>query len=152
MTRKNKKLSFVGLLVIGFVMLSTVAIPQTSFAAASSSSTSSSSKTKAAKVKTLDQCGDGNNKVNTSINIGCVGKGNPITDLTFAIIRFLSNGAALALVGSLVYGGIQFTLSRGDPQATAQALNRIKSVAGALLLFIFAYAILNYIIPGQILK
>jgi hypothetical protein len=152
MIRKNKKFSVMGLLVVGFAMLFTVANPQTSYAAGSSSSASSSSKTTAAKVKTLDQCGDGKNKVNTSINIGCVGKGNPITDLTFAIIRFLSNGAALVLVGSLVYGGIQYTLSRGDPQATAQAMNRIKSVAGALLLFIFAYAILNYIIPGQILK
>ena len=73
-------------------------------------------------------------------------------DVIFAIIRFLSAGAGLVIVGSLVWGGIQYSLSRGDPQATAAAVNRIKSVLVALFIFIFAYAILNYLIPGQVLQ
>ena len=109
-------------------------------------------KTKAAPVKTSDICGGDESATKVSINIGCVGKGNSILDATFAIIRFMSTGVGLVLIGSLVYGGIQYSASRGDPQATAQAITRIRSVLSALLIFIFAYAILNYLIPGNILK
>ncbi len=56
------------------------------------------------------------------------------------------------LVASLIYGGIQYTMARADPQAMNIALTRIRSVFGALLLYVFAYAILNYLIPGQVLK
>ena len=73
-------------------------------------------------------------------------------DLVFAFIRFLSNGVGLVLVASLIYGGIQYTMARADPQAMNIALTRIRSVFGALLLYVFAYAILNYLIPGQVLK
>lgn len=99
-----------------------------------------------------DSNNDKDQAIATSINIGCKGQGNAIMDLMFAIIRFLSNGAGLVIIGSLVLGGIQYTISRGDPQGTATAINRIRSVMFALLLFIFSYAILNYLIPGQLLK
>jgi len=68
----------------------------------------------------------------------------------FAIIRFLTTGVGLVLIGSMVVAGIQYASSRGDPQATASALNRIMSNVIALLIFLFAYAILNYVIPGVV--
>jgi hypothetical protein len=102
-----------------------------------------------------DVCGgtvDGKDlSVHTTINIGCKGKGNPIADATFAVIRFLSNGVGLVIVGSLVYGGIQYSASRGDPQATAMAVNRLRSTLLALFIFIFGYTILNYLIPAGFL-
>lgn len=110
------------------------------------------------QVKTPYHCGGDKNghknsdSVETSINIGCDGKGNAILDMLFAIIRFLSYGVGLVLVASLIVGGIQYTASTGDQQATATAVKRLKSVIVALLLFIFAYAILNYVIPGAVLK
>ena len=73
-------------------------------------------------------------------------------DALFAIIRFLSIGVGLVIIGSLVVAGIQFTSSRGDPQGSANALKRVQSTFIALLLFLFTYAILNYIVPGQLLK
>ncbi len=91
--------------------------------------------------------GRGENPYTPSIEIGCTGKGNPITDATFAIIRFLSNGVGLIIIGSLIVGGIQYSASRGDPQATANAIKRIQSTIFALLIYIFGYAFLNYIIP-----
>ncbi len=100
---------------------------------------------------TADQCGGGDG-VKTSINIGCRGKGNPIADMAFAVIRILSAGVGLVVVGSIIVGGIQYSASRGDPQATALAINRIRSSLFALLLFIFGYALLNYVIPGQFLQ
>lgn len=101
-------------------------------------------------------CGDpgpNNDKaIVTAINFGCVGKGAAMLDLTFAIIRFLSNGVGLVIIGSLIYAGIQYSGSRGDPQSTAMAVNRIQSTVFALLLFIFAYAIINYLVPGVFLR
>lgn len=106
----------------------------------------------AAGIPTADTCGGGDTAVKTSIDIGCKGKGNGILDATFAIIRFLSNGVGLVLIGSLVWGGIQFSMSRSNPQAVSAAQNRIKSTLGALVIFIFTYAILNYLVPGNLLK
>jgi hypothetical protein len=103
-------------------------------------------------VQTSNSCGGPGEEVATSINFGCSHKGNAILDATFAIIRFLSNGVGLVLIGSLVYGGIQYTMSQGDPQAMANAVKRFRSVMFALLLFIFAYALLNYLIPGVTLQ
>jgi hypothetical protein len=99
------------------------------------------------------QCGgEGNDPVKTSIDLGCRGVGNPIVDMLFAAVRFLSIGVGLVIIGSLVVAGIQFTSSRGDPQASANALKRVQTTFAALLLYLFAYAILNYIVPGQLLK
>jgi Type IV secretion system pilin len=105
-------------------------------------------------VKTSYHCGDKDHggPVKVSINIGCEGKGNPILDMLFAFIRFLSYGAGLVIIGSLIWAGIQYTASRGDPQTTAAAKGRIDSAIIALLIFIFAYALLDYVIPGAVLK
>lgn len=101
-----------------------------------------------------DKCGGGggNPSIGISISIGCKGQGNPIADMTFAIIRILSDGVGLVVVGSIIVGGIQYSASRGDPQATALAINRIRSSLFALIIFVFGYALLNYIIPGQFLQ
>jgi hypothetical protein len=100
-------------------------------------------------------CGSGKNgeqQVVTAINIGCQAKGNPIMDMLFAFIRVLTTGVGLVIVGSLVYAGIQYSASRGDPQNTAKAISRIQANVIALLIFIFGYAFLNYLIPGAVLK
>lgn len=87
-----------------------------------------------------------------SIDLGCKGVGNPILDLLFAIIRFLSYGVGLIIVASMVYAGIQYIGSRGDPNSTALAMKRIQANVVALLLFVFAFAIVNYLVPGTFLN
>ena len=103
------------------------------------------------------KCGNtsfGNSKkgVSTSIDFGCSGKGNPIFDLTFAIIRFLVNGVGVVIIASTIYAGIQYILSSGDPQKINTAITRIRSNVIALILFIFTYAIIDYLVPGGLLK
>jgi|ERR1035437_9782383 hypothetical protein len=95
------------------------------------------------------KCGD--TGVVTSIDLGCVGKGDPIIDAVFGIIRFLTAGVGIVIVASLVVAGIQYTASRGDPAATAKAIGRIKSTVTALLIFIFAAAIIDYVLPSGFL-
>jgi len=101
-------------------------------------------------------------QVHISIDIGCVGEKcaknpspaicstsiNPIVDALYAILRFLSAGVGLVIVVSIVIAGIQFTASRGDPNGTAKAIERIRSTVFALLLYLFAFALLNFLIPG----
>ena len=91
-------------------------------------------------------------QITPAIDLGCRGKGNGILDLIFAIIRLLSMGVGLVVVGSIIVAGIQYTSSRGDPQATANAMKRISSTVIALLIYIFAFALLNWLIPGAVLK
>jgi len=100
------------------------------------------------------QCGKGDTEVKTSIDFGCKGDNcnkdecNAIVDITFAVIRFLSNGVGLFVVGSIVLAGIQYTTSKADPAGIEAARNRIQSSLIALLIYIFSYAILNYVIPS----
>lgn len=86
-----------------------------------------------------------------AIDIGCEGKGNAIGDLLFALIRFLSDGVGLVVIGSIIVGGISYITSEGNSQQTAKAVTRMKSAIIALFLYIFAYAIVNYLIPGMVL-
>ncbi|GAC1481311.1 MAG: hypothetical protein NVS1B7_1750 [Candidatus Saccharimonadales bacterium] len=108
-------------------------------------------------------CGNPKDKqVHISINLGCVGEKclqnssppvctteiNPIVDAMYAILRFLSAGVGLLIVISVIIAGIQFTTSKGDPGATAKAIERVRSTVFALLLYIFAFALLNFLVPG----
>jgi hypothetical protein len=96
-------------------------------------------------------CGSGNDAYTPAIDIGCRGQGNPIADALFGIIRILSDGVGLVVVASIIVGGIQYSASRGDPQSTAMAINRIRSSLFALLIYIFAYAFLNFLLPNFVL-
>lgn len=112
------------------------------------------------------QCGTGASAQGTSFNFGCkgnvcVGTGpqtvsqsffcqannSPILDILFSIIRFLSAGVGLVVIASIIVGGIQYTTSGGDPQNVTKAIKRIRSSIVALVIFIFLYAIINYLVP-----
>ena len=108
---------------------------------------------------TVNYCGSGQSAVRVTINFGCIGKKcqpvnksqsgcNAILDATFAIIRLLSDGVGLLVIGSIVYAGIQYTVSRGDPGKTKEAITRIRNTLISLLVYIFAYAILNFVLPS----
>ncbi len=102
-----------------------------------------------------NQCGRGDDAVHVSINLGCRGKDypggddvNPITDLAFALFRLLSAGVGILVIGSVVVAGIQYTTSRGNPQSTEAAIKRITSSFTALVIYMFIFAIANFLVPG----
>ena len=90
------------------------------------------------------------------IDIGCQGEGyrgddlNPVEDMLFAFLRFLTVGVGIVAIASVVVAGIQFSTSRGDPAGTAKAIGRIGSTIGALLLYVLAWSLLNWLVPGGI--
>lgn len=152
---KKFAVAFVAMLLLVGVVLLPAATASASTASATTFAAAAPTKgtfNLAEKPKTTHTCGGDNDPIETSIDFGCEAKGNAILDLLFAVIRFLSYGAGLAIVGSLIYAGIHYSASKGDPQAVSLAKSRIQNVMIALFVFIFAYAILNYLIPEQLLK
>ena len=66
-------------------------------------------------------------------------------------VNFLAAAVGLAVVISIVIGGIQYGSSGGDPSKVTQAKNRIRNALVALVTFLFLYALLNFLIPGGLL-
>lgn len=66
------------------------------------------------------------------------------------IINLLSVSFGLIAAGSLIYGGIQYSSSGGDPQKTAQAKQRFFNTIGAIFMYLFLYSFLQFLIPGGI--
>jgi type IV secretion system pilin len=94
-------------------------------------------------------CGTGDSRVETKINFGCNGANkNPVIDLAFALIRFLSFGVGIAVVASIVYAGVSYTTAEGNPEKSAQAKSRIQNSILALFLYLFIFAIIQYLVPG----
>ncbi len=75
---------------------------------------------------------------------------NPIYERLNEIVGFLARGVGLVVTISMVYAGFQYIFSRGDPGKTQAAVNRMIQAGIALFLYIFATAILNWLIPGGI--
>jgi len=150
---KYKKLKTKPLFIVVLVIASIVAISAAStdraFARGTPSQQSTSSTPSASTSEpTQYKCGEGTNAVETSIDLGCTGKGNPILDMLFAAIRFLSAGVGVVVVFSTILAGIQYTTSRDNPESTQKAKGRLVSNVIALVVFVFAYSIMNFLIPG----
>lgn len=77
---------------------------------------------------------------------------NPITARLIQIINFLSVGVGIVITISVAYAGIQYIMSRGDPNMTQKAIARLFQAGVALVLYIFGWAILNWLIPGGVLN
>lgn len=66
---------------------------------------------------------------------------NPTIDL-------LSAAFGLIAVISLILGGIQFSMSEGDPQKASQAKNRISNTIIAIVAYSLLYGFLQFLVPG----
>jgi hypothetical protein len=104
------------------------------------------------------QCGNGKNAVKIKFNLGCLGNAytqselGPIEDLLFALLRFMSIGVGVLVAGSIIVAGIQYSTSQGNAEVTQSAKNRIQSSVIALLIYVFIFAVLQYLVPGGIFK
>ncbi len=66
-------------------------------------------------------------------------------------IKFLSAVVGIAVVASIIIGGIMYSASKDDPSATANAKKRIANALLALGVYAFMFALLQYLIPGGVL-
>ena len=106
-----------------------------------------------------DVCGNSDKdheNVHTKFNFGCVGTDykdgplSPILDVTYAIIRFLSAGVGIAVVIAIIMAGIKYSSSEGNPEATQDAKNKIRTALISLLIYIFAFSLIQYLVPGGV--
>ncbi len=73
---------------------------------------------------------------------------NIIQDYVQPAINFLSALVGVAVVISIIIGGIQYGSSAGDSSKVSAAKNRIRNAIIALVAFLLLYSILNFLIPG----
>jgi hypothetical protein len=89
---------------------------------------------------------------------GCVPINDRTTDLTqnpiFFYLRwfliFLGGGVGLAVVGGIVAGSYMYITARGNASQTQKGQMTILNSVIGLILFIFMYAILQFLIPGGV--
>ena len=94
--------------------------------------------------KVIEGCGD----IETNI-IDCnTDSGNPVIGMLLQIVNFLAVGVGIAVVGGITWGGMMYASSNGDSGKTKQAVSIIVNSVLGLLLFIFMYAIVNFLVPG----
>jgi hypothetical protein len=62
----------------------------------------------------------------------------------------LSGIVGIVIVIMIAVGGIQYTAARDDPQAVAAAKTRIRNAILALIFYLFAFAFLQWLVPGGI--
>lgn len=91
--------------------------------------------------------------VSVGFDVGCDPKdNNPIHAYLAAVIKWLSGLIAAAAAIMIVVSGIQYITSSGNPDATKAAKSRLTNAILGIILFIFMFAILNWLIPGGVLQ
>lgn len=78
-------------------------------------------------------------------------KANPIINDINLVVNFLSAGAVIVIVGSIIAGGIQFSWAGDNPNAVSAAKKRITDALIALIAFFFIFGFLQWLIPGGLL-
>lgn len=97
--------------------------------------------------KGSNDCGDSK----TVFDFNCSGSGNGILQLLYAFVRFTTYGVGIIITLSIVISGIQYTSAQGDTNTVTKARMRIFNAVIALLLYVFAFALLNYLVPGGLI-
>ena len=65
-------------------------------------------------------------------------------------IKLLSVLVGLAVTFGIIYGGIEYTMSAGDPQKAQKGRKHIQDAVLALIAYALIFAFLNFLIPGGI--
>lgn len=100
-----------------------------------------------------NECGNGDNIVKTKFDFGCLGPDGPdnmtaLEDLLYTLLRFLSAGVGIVIVIFIILAGIQYSTSEGNPEATTDAKNKIRNAIIGLFVYIFAFALVQFLVPG----
>lgn len=95
--------------------------------------------------------------VTTAIDYGCKnvdgGTGDVgIYSVLIALLNFAVIGVGLAVTIGVVIGGLMFVTARGNSDQTKKGIDVIRNALIGLLLFIFMYAIINFLVPGGLFR
>jgi hypothetical protein len=79
------------------------------------------------------------------------GTGGPIVRMLVQLINFLAVGVGIAVAGGITWGGFVYSQANGNSSKTQEGVHIITNSVIGLLLFIFMYAIINWLVPGGLL-
>lgn len=119
----------VGLIVGAWVMLSSAALAATN----------------------CDNTLGANGKVNQTKVQACFDQSPIVHDLQ-VIVNFLSAAVGVVVIAMLILGGINYITAGGDANASKAGKERITNALIALAVYLFAFAFLQWLIPGGIFK
>lgn len=93
--------------------------------------------------------------VATYFDFGCTGtdvkKGgdqNPIVAMMITALSWFTGLVALATVGGIVYGGILYASAQDNTGQTQKGIMYVVNSSMGLILWMSAYALINFIVPG----
>jgi hypothetical protein len=104
------------------------------------------------------KCGTDQVPIGVSINgTNCIDKGttvdnNVIVVWLSSIIKFLTVGVGLAATGGVVYGGFLYLTAQGNAGKTQKGIATILNALIGVTLYALAFAIINFLVPGGVLK
>ena len=81
---------------------------------------------------------------------------NPIVNDINLVVTFLSAAVGVVILGSLIWGGIQYMTAgsdvgqQGKPSQVAAAKHRITNSLIALLVYLLTFSFLQWLVPGGI--
>ena len=92
-------------------------------------------------------CDDSNISQELKDAAGCMGNNNEKTvmPLAEALINTVLTGVGILAVGVIVYGGITYSTSLGDPGKTTKAKNIILYGVVGLIVALLSWAIVNFV-------
>lgn len=98
-----------------------------------------------------DSCTDSDGQpVKTSV-ISCdsVNTGRGIVwNILVIVINFLSAGVGIVVLAGIVFGAVTYASAAGNADQAKKGITFITNSVIALVLYIFMYAIINFLVPG----
>lgn len=73
---------------------------------------------------------------------------NGIWKLLLTIVNWLTVGVGIIVALGIVLGAIRYITSDGNASQTQQGMSMITNAILGLVLYIFMYAIINFLVPG----
>ena len=104
------------------------------------------------------KCGNDQVAIGVSINgNNCVDKGTTVENNVIfvwlsSIIKFLTVGVGIAATGGVVFGGFLYLTAQGNASKTQKGIATIINALIGILMYALAFAIINFLVPGGILK
>ena len=94
---------------------------------------------------------DTNNRPDPTKVQNCVTQSPVVQDIQ-KIVDWLGAGVGIVVTAAIIMGGIQYSLAGDNTNAVSAAKQRMLNGVIALFVFLFAFAFLQWLIPGGIFK
>lgn len=77
---------------------------------------------------------------------------NPIWTILVYVVKFLTVGVGVAAVGGVIYAAILYTSAADSSEQTKKAKTIIRDIFIGLIAYGGMFLLLNYLIPGGVLR